>query len=80
MNYYSWDLGDSIIATRYTLSNIYLTEGPFNLFITVSHATGCSDVFCDSIGVNSARISIGKQAGFSINLTDILGVSNIEVD
>jgi PKD repeat protein len=81
---YSWDLGDGNTATGYTVSHTYATPGPFNLCLTVSDATGCSDVFCDSIGVNSAGLSIGKQSGFSISMTGIDIVaqveSNLEVD
>jgi len=77
---YSWDLGDGSTATGFTVSHTYATSGPFNLCLTVSDSTGCSDVFCDSIGVNSAGLSIGKQAGFSINMTGIMGISNLEVD
>ena len=77
---YSWDLGDGNTAMGFTVSHTYATAGPFTLCLTVADSTGCSDTFCDSIGVNSLGLSIGKQSGFSINMTGIMGVSDIESD
>ncbi|MEJ6776981.1 MAG: PKD domain-containing protein [Crocinitomicaceae bacterium] len=77
---YFWALGDGSISTGFTVSHSYATAGPFNLCLTVSDSTGCSETFCDSIGVNSLGLILGKQAGFTINITGALNVLDLKDD
>lgn len=75
---YFWDLGDGITSTGFTVSHSYATAGPFNLCLTVSDSTGCSETFCDSIGVNSLGLILGKQTGFTVNITGALNVFDLK--
>lgn len=77
---HTWDFGDGNTATGATPSHTYAAPGPFNLCLTIDDGNGCTQMFCDSIGVNAAGLTLGKQAGFTINITGgaTAGIEDVE--
>ncbi len=67
---YAWDFGDGSTSNVVFPSHTYSGNGPYQLCLTVS-GFGCTDTFCDSVGVDSNGIILpmGAQSqGFTINV------------
>jgi hypothetical protein len=62
-------------STLETPSHSYSSNGPFNLCVTVNDGVGCSDFYCDTVGINGA---VFKSNEFTINIISSgNGISNI---
>ncbi|MBL8011801.1 MAG: T9SS type A sorting domain-containing protein, partial [Flavobacteriales bacterium] len=67
---YSWDFGDGTTSNVPFPTHTYSGNGPYLLCLTVS-GFGCTDTFCDSVGVdaNGIILPMGAQSqGFTINV------------
>ncbi|MBK8948196.1 MAG: T9SS type A sorting domain-containing protein [Flavobacteriales bacterium] len=67
---YSWDFGDGTTSNVPFPTHTYTGNGPYLLCLTVS-GFGCTDTFCDSVGVdaNGIILPMGAQSqGFTINV------------
>ena len=67
---YVWDFGDGASSTQPYPVHSYNTPGPFLLCLTVT-GFGCSDTYCDTIGIDSTGTIIpmgGQGGGFTINV------------
>lgn len=63
---YNWDFGDGNTSTLQNPSHTYTNSGPFNLCLIVNDGSGCTDMYCDSIGQNG--VVFKGAAGFTINV------------
>jgi FOG: PKD repeat len=68
---YLWDFGDGNTSTLAFPNHTYITEGSFNLCLTVTDVNGCSSMQCDSIDADYL-----VNAGVTINVVD--GSTEIE--
>jgi hypothetical protein len=48
-----WDFGDGTTSTTPFPLHVYPGTGPYQLCLTMWDGTGCTDTYCDSIGVNN---------------------------
>ena len=67
---YVWNFGDGASSTQPYPVHSYNTPGPFLLCLTVT-GFGCSDTYCDTIGIDSTGTIIpmgGQGGGFTINV------------
>ncbi|MBK9274400.1 MAG: T9SS type A sorting domain-containing protein [Flavobacteriales bacterium] len=67
---YAWDFGDGTTSNVPFSSHTYSGNGPYLLCLTVS-GFGCTDTYCDSVGVdaNGIILPMGAQSqGFTINV------------
>jgi PKD repeat protein len=68
---YAWDFGDEGTSDEPFTSWQYITDGPYNLCLTVTDdAAGCSDTYCEAISVDSLGLLDGFLAGFLITVID----------
>ncbi len=68
---YAWDFGDEGTSDEPFTSWQYITDGPYNLCLTVTDdAAGCSDTYCESISVDSLGLLDGFVEGFIITVID----------
>lgn len=58
-----WDFGDGNTSTNPYPTHSYPTNGPYNVCLTVTDSSGCSDIFCDSI------YDVTKTPGMVVNVT-----------
>ena len=66
---YAWDFGDEGTSDEPFTSWQYITDGPYNLCLTVTDdAAGCSDTYCEAISVDSLGLLDGFLAGFLITV------------
>jgi len=66
---FNWDFGDGSTSNLPYPSHFYSTTGSYNLCLTVSNSSGCSDTFCDTVSVDSSGNIVRMQnAGFTINV------------
>ena len=64
---YTWDFGDgSPTATGFTLNHTYGTVGSYNLCVTVTDTSGCTDTYCDTITVDTLG---NVRAGFTLRIS-----------
>jgi len=76
---YVWDFGDGASSTQPYPVHSYNTPGPFLLCLTVT-GFGCSDTYCDTIGIDSTGTIIpmgGQGGGFTINVM-AAGSTNVD--
>ncbi len=76
-----WDFGDGSTSTEEFPSHDYVTNGPYNLCLTIFGALGCSDQYCDDISVDDSGL-FTRAEGFTIHVipagTDFIPESNDE--
>jgi PKD repeat protein len=63
---FTWDFGDGNTSTEAFPSYTYAGNGPYYLCLSVDDGAGCTDTYCDSIGVNGI---VFKKNGFSIQVS-----------
>ena len=59
---YLWDFGDGNTANTAYPTHTYASAGVYDVCLTVSDSSGCSDTYCDSI------FAVARQEGFTINV------------
>jgi len=68
---YAWDFGDEGTSSDPFPTWTYNTDGPYTICLTVSDPLGsCTDVYCESISVDSLGMIGGFMSGFTINVLD----------
>lgn len=66
-NTYSWDFGDGNTSTSQNPLHIYSADGTYNVKLTVTNSSGCTDTKTVSTVVNTAIVSISdKVNGISV--------------
>jgi len=87
---YFWDFGDGSTSNVAYPSHVYAAGGPYLLCLTISDASGCTSVYCDSISMDGDGILVGmvleddadgsaaRQDGFTINVQNplVMGVND----
>ncbi|MBO6515546.1 MAG: PKD domain-containing protein [Bacteroidia bacterium] len=77
---YLWDFGDSSTSTSRNPIHKYNTFGKYYVCLTVSDSTtGCSDTYCDSLGLDSLGRLL-KADGFELIVLDEGDISVRTVD
>ncbi len=54
-----WSFGDGTSSTEAYPSHIYDGNGPYELCLSISDASGCTDTYCQTISVDSEGIIVG---------------------
>lgn len=67
---YTWDFGDGSSATGATLSHDYAEYKKYELCLSISDNFGCTDTYCDSIGMNENG-DVLKKDGFRLNVIQL---------
>lgn len=65
---YLWDFGDGASSTDIFPSHDYVGFGPYNLCLTVDDGNGCTDTYCDSIGLDSNGFFRNSFTGFTVSV------------
>jgi PKD repeat protein len=79
---FSWDFGDGNTSTAaYPIHN-YNTYGTFQICLTVTDPSGCSNTYCDSLTVDSTGMIIYRSTnvGFTINVVSPSQLNTVSVD
>jgi gliding motility-associated-like protein len=64
---YEWDFGDGNTSTQKSLKHIYVTEGVFNVKLTITTTAGCTDTYTS---INAVRVGHKPTAAFSATPLD----------
>ncbi len=75
---YLWDFGDGSTSTLQFPVHSYLTNGPFNLCLSIDNGNGCTDTYCDSVSNTGVWF---RASGFDLNVegAEPVGVVNINL-
>lgn len=63
---WAWDFGDGGSSSLANPTHTYSTAGVYNICLTISTSSGCSDTYCDSIYVGNTT---SCQASFTAQIT-----------
>ncbi|MBK9415336.1 MAG: PKD domain-containing protein [Bacteroidetes bacterium] len=77
-----WQFGDGNISTAaYPIHN-YTTHGTFQICLTVSDFSGCTNTYCDSLTVDSTGMIIYRSSnvGFTINVVSPTQLNTVNVE
>ena len=79
---FSWDFGDGNTSTAaYPIHN-YSTYGSFQICLTVTDPSGCTNTYCDSLTVDSTGMIIYRSTnvGFTINVVSPTQLNTVNVE
>jgi hypothetical protein len=65
---YLWDFGDGFTSTDFFPTHDYAGFGPYNLCLTMDDGNGCTDTYCDSIGLDSNGFFRNSFTGFTLSV------------
>ena len=60
---YAWTFGDGNSSTFPNPTHTYASNGTYQVCLTVTNATGCSDIYCDSVSVTGVSITEAMLTG-----------------
>ncbi|MBK8226171.1 MAG: PKD domain-containing protein [Flavobacteriales bacterium] len=76
---FEWDFGDGASSFDPYPTHTYGASGPYNLCLTISDASGCTSIYCDSISIDGDGLYWGLapqdgevRNGFTINVLNQL--------
>lgn len=77
---YLWNFGDGSTSTAISPTHTYAGNGPYILCLTVSDS-GYTDMYCDTLSVDSNGIVMRRSPGFTINVGGYnpTGINDVEV-
>jgi PKD repeat protein len=79
--HYNWDFGDGMSDTTAYPMHFYSVTGSYNLCLTVSDTTGCSDTYCDTLRVDSlGNIFRLAQSGFTVTVMSAGQITSVIAD
>lgn len=79
---FMWDFGDGNTSTAaYPIHN-YSTYGSFQICLTVTDPSGCTNTYCDSLTVDSTGMIIYRSTnvGFTINVVSPTQLNTVNVE
>lgn len=79
---FNWDFGDGSTSTAaYPIHN-YPNTGTYQICLTVSDATGCTNTYCDSLTVDSTGMITYRSTnvGFTINVVSPTQLNTVSVE
>ncbi|MBN8695485.1 MAG: T9SS type A sorting domain-containing protein [Bacteroidetes bacterium] len=82
MNYnYLWEFGDGDTSTLQYPTHVYAGTGPYQLCLTVSDTSGCSDTFCDSLyaGRESNTITLNVVPGNATSISENKDITTLRL-
>ena len=64
---YMWDLGDGTTSNQQDPQHLYATGGVYYVCMTVTDATGCMDMICDTVSVVIQGIDDSNPSNFNLS-------------
>lgn len=61
---YSWDFGDGTTSSSQWPSHTFAASGVYNVCLTVSNSSGCSDTYCSTVTVQGGGNPSGNLWGY----------------
>ena len=78
---YLWDFSDGATSTDMFPTHDYAGFGPYNLCLTVDDGNGCTDTYCDSLGLDSNGFFRNSFTGFTVSVMQgTMGTDDIVVN
>lgn len=79
---YLWDFGDGSTSTVAYPTHVYSGNGPYVLCLTIDDGLGCTDIYCDTVAIDSMGYYTGfngpansvHSSGFAINVMASTGI------